>query len=93
MTPEQLNAALDAFNFCRWADEIEGMGGIPLVGPDQRQWIAAAAAELRRHRMEATERSRLAREKGRKGGRKPTAAPAPSTIRARKSRARKKAKK
>ncbi len=89
MTDDQLNEALDAFNFLRWADDVADMEGVPLVGAQQRQWIAAAAAELRRHRLEAAERSRSARERGRKGGRRRTDNPAPSTERSRKSKAKK----
>lgn len=87
--------AFAAFEFCQWADAVAKSDGVPLVGPDQRRLIAAAAAELRRHYTEAAERQRLARESGRQGGlvggRPPAKKPKPSTIRSRKSRARKRA--
>lgn len=89
MTDDEINEALDAFNFLRWADDVAGMEGVPLVGQQQRQWIAAAAAELRRHRLREEKRRADLRAAQRKAGRKPTDTPAPSTLRARATRARK----
>ena len=89
-----MNHAVNVGKFGVWAIQIrDNPNGIFLVGPDQREWIAAAARFIREACEESIERRKMARRAGKLGGRPTTADPKPSTVRSRKSRAKKKARK
>lgn len=82
--------------FLLWARSLKDCQGIPFVTPEIRTWIEAADEEIMDLYAQANERRKADKkmrrrnsENGKLGGRPPTDNPTPSTIRSRKSRARK----
>lgn len=90
MTEPDTQHAILVVRFCIWARSLKDCQGIPFVTPEIRTWIEAADAEIMKLHAQANERRRKARKAGKLGGRPRTENPAPSTLRARKSRAKKK---
>lgn len=90
MTEPDIPRALLVGRFCIWARSLKACQGVPYVTPEIRTWIEAALEQIREDAEEAIKRRKKARMAGKLGGRPRTDNPAPSTIRARKSRAKKK---
>lgn len=65
-TEQAARRAMGIFNFVRWADAVAKSDGVPLVGPEQREWIAVAAAELREIIAEAGRNNQEYAEKAKK---------------------------
>lgn len=93
MTEPDTQHAILVVRFCIWAQSLRDCEGIPFVTPEIRAWIEAADKEIMDLHAQANERRKLAKRTGKLGGRPTTDNPKPSTIRARKSRAKKAKKK
>jgi hypothetical protein len=88
MTAEE--KAVKLYQFVQWARSLPRTEGVVIVQSAMYDCIGLAAEELEYFwRLEA-QRAKIAREKGKKGGRPKTAKPAPGTLWSRKSRAKKK---
>jgi hypothetical protein len=85
MKPKERAAALSQFVF--WARELRNAEGLTqYMTPELQEACALAAEELQYYWALEAERAKLAREKGRKGGRPNTDKPTAGTLRSRKSR-------
>jgi hypothetical protein len=84
MKPTERAVALSQFIF--WARDLRTVDGLPCLTPELREACALAAEELQYYWALEAERTKAAREKGRKGGRPATKKPTASTLRSRKSR-------
>lgn len=90
MKPTERATALSRFVF--WARDLHKVEGLPYLTTELREACALAAEELQYYWALEAERSKLAREKGKKGGRPTVNTPTPGTLRSRKSRQKKKGK-